>query len=331
LANGGFPSNIVACFNANFPSGCSDSFTVANDLFTGQAADLARFYQLNGYNRNGAYSFFANPNTGRILLLSNLARSRYDSMQISASRHMAGLTLVANYTFSKVLSNLNDYAQGATDPYLDIKNPRADRARAGIDLTHAIKARWIYDLPFGKGHKMGTGSLAPVVGGWSFSGVFIVQSGAPFSLLSGLGTLNTSLDAANRNTLQSTLTAKQLDQRMSLSFDGLGPRFFTSTASELSHPLAGADGNLPLRAFSGPWQESVNVGLHKRFPIREGSFVEVRGEAFNLLNHANWVIPDQTLGANAGTITSGGPEEFGRSAFQSNLSRRVQFTLRVSF
>ena len=53
-----------------------------------------------------------------------------------------------------------------------------------------IKVFGHYELPFGKGHRLSDRPLDRFIGGWTTRAIMVWQSGAPFSILSGRGTLN---------------------------------------------------------------------------------------------------------------------------------------------
>src|SRR5262249_35644382 len=74
--------------------------TVQNLLISGQVADLATIYEVNGLN--GAVDFFKNPNALGSDLLTNYSSSTYHALQLEARRRSrSGLDFLANYTFSK--------------------------------------------------------------------------------------------------------------------------------------------------------------------------------------------------------------------------------------
>jgi hypothetical protein len=47
--------------------------------------------------------------------------------------------------------------------------------------------------------------------------------------------------------------------------------------------------------IKGPGFFGIDVNVTRKFPIREGQVLEVRGEAFNVLNHVNPFDPASTL------------------------------------
>ena len=65
---------------------------------------------------------------------------------------------------------------------------------------------------------------------------------------------------------------------------------------------------------------AVDLTAAKQFAITERSHADLRGEFYNLLNHANFNIPGATLGAaDFGVVSS------------ARAARTVQVGLRVSF
>ncbi len=160
-------------------SGVLSNSEYVNLIQTGEAGELATQLQING--DNGKVNFFPNPNALSADLFTNYSSSSYNSLQLVARHRMKnGLSLEANYTFSKVLSDGDGDLQSRFQAFLDINNPKLERSRANFDLTHMIKAFGEYQLPFGKG-RLGYRPLNRVIGGWTFSSIMTWQSGAPFS------------------------------------------------------------------------------------------------------------------------------------------------------
>ncbi len=290
-------------------------------ILTGQAGELARWYQGQGYNAAFNYNFLGNPLAPQgIDLLSQLGVSRFDALQVSAARHAAaGLDFTASYVFSKVLSTLDDYRPGAIDPYLNLHNPSLEWAPSPFNLTHAIKAAAIWDLPTRKSR---------FLGGWSVAGIAIAQSGAPFSLLSGLGTF-TSIADSGQNTVATSLTAGQIRQFFGIRKNSGGTvSYVNAPAGAFAEPAPGALGTLQRRMFTGPGAFNLNLGLRKTVPLADRLRAEFRAESINVLNNVSWLVADQTyLGANAKTSTS----VFDNNVAQWNTPRTFQFSLRLLF
>jgi hypothetical protein len=79
------------------------------------------------------------------------------------------------------------------------------------------------------------------------------------------------------------------------------------STSQFALPAAQADwGNTKPNSFRGPGFSSIAMQLGKEFPIKESIRFELGGDAYNLLNHPNFGIPnnDVNKGATLGTITT---------------------------
>jgi hypothetical protein len=56
-------------------------------------------------------------------------------------------------------------------------------------------------------------------------------------------------------------------------------------------------GTFPRNSIRGPGQTNLDLSISKHFTIREGMTIELRGDAFNVLNHTEFMSPDTTIGA----------------------------------
>jgi hypothetical protein len=314
--------------------------TVQLRLRQGEAGELANFYMIN--RLNGRVNFYGNPLTLGANTISNGAFSHYNALQIDVRRRLtSGLQFQANYTWSKVLSNVAGDDQNRFEPFLDFANPSLERGRAPFDLNHAIKANGSYTLPFGKGQRWsGNKFTNQVLGGWVVTGVMVWQSGFPFSVFSDRGTLNRAARSTSRNTATTLLNRDQLNQVFALrkvgdgvfmvpvevrnpadgravQNDGAAP--FAGQA--FFHPNAGEVGSLQRRMFSGPWAMNLDMGLLKRFEIRERQTLEFRAEAYNMPNHPTFSFGDQVISS----------VNFGRITGTLNSARVWQFGLYYRF
>jgi hypothetical protein len=320
--NGNIPGSQPLTVFPQMSRNILNNANVLNYLETGEAGELGYFLQTNGLN--GKINFFQNPNAVATDMLTNYSSSSYNSLQVVA-RHRTknGLSLEANYTFSKVLSDGDGDLQTRFQAFLDLNNPGLERSRANFDLNHMIKAFGAYDLPFGKGHRIGYRPLNRIIGGWRVSTNMVWQSGAPFSILSGYGTLNRE-SRSYYNTATTALTMSQLNQVVKFQMTGNGPMIVSGSAINtadgtgvnafgdatfagqvFSNPPAGSLGVLQRRLFSGPWTFNIDASLLKTVNITEHQNVEFRADAFNALNHATFYSGDQNINTTTfGVISS---------------------------
>ncbi len=321
---------------------CQPDLHAISLIETGQAGELARWYEAEGYapDLTAGYYVLGNPIApGGIDLLSKLGTARYDGLQFTLSRRtVGGVNLAASYVFSKVLSNLDDYQLGAIDPYLYLHNPSLEWAPAPFNQKQAFKLTAIWDMPFFRSR---VGPAGKILGNWSLSSIVMAQSGAPFSLLSGgyvtepngqvtevtgLGTLVSQADSGE-NTVVTSLNAGQIEQFFGIRKNPNGTvSYVNAPAGAFEEPGPATLGNLQRRMFTGPGAFNINLGLRKVIPVREGKQVEFRAETINLLNHVDWLVGDQTFLGNSTTAAT-----FNNNVTQWVEPRTVQFTLRVMF
>ncbi len=322
-------------------SGLLTDPTIQNLIQTGQVGELASLYQTN--QLNGSVGFFQNSYTLGADMLTNFSSSSYNSFQLVARHRLqSGLSLEGNYTFSKVLSDADGDSQSRIQHFLDFNNPGIERSRANFDLTHMIKANGIYELPFGNGHRfhVRAGAWNRVIEGWKVSANMTWQSGAPFSVLSGRGTLNRASNFRSQyNTADTGLTKSQLDNVVNFQMTGNGPFIISQSAINPNNgtgvnddgsqafngqvffnPAAGTLGVLQRRLFDGPWFFGLDASILKTVVIREQQTLELRMDAFNLPNHPSFFAGDQNINSTTFGVV---PATFG--------ARLVQFGVHYRF
>ncbi|MDH3493769.1 MAG: TonB-dependent receptor [Acidobacteriota bacterium] len=334
-------------------SGGLSTATFNNNLTNGTPADLALLIFNNSANRNNHptvanpnavpyVSFLPSPVGGAIDLFLNDAYYNYNSLQVEVRRRFTqGLYFQANYTFSKNLTNAIGTSQALFEPYLDNNNKDLDKQRADYDTTHVFNFNSIYHLPFGKGKSfLNYGGLADkVFGGWELSGLAQWTSGAPITIVDTRGTLNRSARSA-RQTANSSLSNSEISALGGVYHQNgivywinpsvIGPSGQASTGFG-SSPFAGQaffnvnpgqTGNMGRTLIDGPGYFNINSALLKNIRFGETMKLQLRAEAFNLLNNVNFVQNTQLANINStsfGQITNDtGP-------------RQMQFAVRFEF
>ncbi|WP_321474601.1 carboxypeptidase regulatory-like domain-containing protein [uncultured Paludibaculum sp.] len=341
-------SQPLPVFNQLYGGGLLTNSTVQTYIRQGEVGTLAQVYQSNGLN--GPINFFTNFNALGANTITNASNSTYNAFQLDVRRRVSsGLQVQGNYTFSKVLSDTTGDGQTRFEPYLDASNGKIERARAPFDITHVIKGNFYYELPFGAGKLVHGGTLTNhIIGGWSLSGIMTYQSGTPFSILSGRGTLNRGGRSTATNTASiNGLTKGQLDSSVGgLYMTGDGPFFLSPSvrgadgrgvASDGSapfsgqifyNPTAGNVGNLQRRMFSGPWTFNYDMSVAKRVNIAEHQYVDLRMDVYNLPNHPAFYVGDESSSTTRFNVNQA---TFGRITSTFNAARIVQFGLYYRF
>ncbi len=107
--------------------------------------------------------------------------SNYEAGYISVRKQTThGLAWQVNYTLSRSNDNLGVNQENVFISPTDAFNKSRDYGPSAFDRRHVLNAFFIYDLPFGRGHRLSSGNfLNRVIGGWTVAGQFAAASGLP--------------------------------------------------------------------------------------------------------------------------------------------------------
>jgi hypothetical protein len=278
-------------------------------LQRGEIGELANQYMVN--RANGSVNFWPNRNLQGARVVVREAVVGHHALQLEAIRRTrAGFQAQFSYTWSKGLANAAGNSATNNEALLDNDNPGLEYSRTPFDLRHVFKANYYWELPFGKGKRWSGGrAMNALVGGWALSGIWTYSSGAPYSILSGYGTLNRQGNATEHlsdtgNTasllgnvsnlealtggLWKTGRAVYFVDPSILNVDGraaAAPGSATYAGQIFTNPGAGTVGALQRRMFSGPWQWAFDASVKKAIVIREGKTLDLHFSMFNLFNH----------------------------------------------
>jgi hypothetical protein len=326
--------------------GSLGSTAVRNLLRSGAVADLARRYVQLG--QTGSVQILPNPNMGILDLLGNLGKSNYNSLQVEIRRRFShGLFLQANYTFQKTLTDispgnpgLNNDNQTRIAAFLDNQNPHLDYGRADYDQTHIFNVDGVYELPFGKGKRFlnsKSGALDRVIGGWQLGGILRVNTGTPLTIVDPRGTLNRAGRAANQ-TAVTNLSNAQISNLIGI-FQQNGNIYYINPsvigangrgASAVGTPAfsgevffdngPGQFGNLARSTINGPLFTELDMSLIKNIRLTERLRFQIRADAFNVLNHTNFLTGTLSSAGVGNSILNVNSATFGQITDSSNFS-----------
>lgn len=205
----------------------------------------------------------------------------YNALESSLRYNVGASQVSVAYTWSKALATVGGHGSGSTTSQSSgPQNPRNWAAEYGppsYDFTNDINGTWVYALPlFSHSSK----ALGLALGHWSFQGLVLHQSG--FALSPGMSTA-TNGEASRPNVLGPIKKVGKLSE------------WFNTAVFQA--PNFGFYGNAANGSIRGPGYTSANVSLYKTFPIHERLNMQVRAEAFNVLNHPNFNSVDTGLGS----------------------------------
>jgi hypothetical protein len=221
--------------------------------------------------------------------VSTVANSHYNSFQASLSHSSGSLSFLAGYTYSKCMDNASGL-QDSTNPF----NPALSISLCNFDVMHNFVFSYNWLMPFDK--YVTAGWAKKVVGGWSLSGVTNFATGLPITMSENddnslIGANAIPVDVPNfagGHVLQTTNPRK-------------GGTYFNT--SLFSNEQLGQFGNSSRRFFHGPGLNNWNMALLKTTPITESKELQLRFEAFNLFNHAQFMNPTGEINSTFGVVT----------------------------
>jgi Carboxypeptidase regulatory-like domain len=244
--------------------------------------------------------------------LENTAQSWYDAGYVNLRRrYSTGLSLLANYTYAKNLSNAPDFRSPMFEAAVPQNNNDLDAEKGpACDIRHRFALSAVYDAP--AYNKYGWSRM--VTRNWQITSIYQAQTGFPFTI-SVFGDTANSGTVLGENPIRANYTGQPV----------FGPG--TRTAGEWFNPLAFASpapytfGNLGRNTVYGPGQQTLNVAVGRKFSMTEKAQLQLRLEAFNALNKVNLGTPNRFVNtAQFGTITE-----------SSTPGRQVQLSARLSF
>ena len=244
------------------------------------------------------------PQFSYIYAAADEATSSYNALVAKVQREFSnGLSLVVNYTWSKALTNTQ---QGGAPVGINERGTclSCDKGMAGFNIPQRLVASGVWDLPIGRGQKSLTDAnrlTNAVVSGWTLDTIATFSKGNPFTVLAANSTSMDPLTYFRPNRL--------CDGRSSLrNQDVRSNGHYWIDTSCFAMPGANMFGNSGANILTGPGVNNWDIGIAKLVPLHEGANLELRVEAFNAMNHAQFLNPDFVMtDSSFGQITTAGP------------------------
>lgn len=296
-----------------------------------------------------------NTNFGRADVLQWSNNSVYDALEVQIVKKMAhGFQVQGSYTWGKSI----DLGSGSThgDPFVNsissdwaFNSQQLNRGLSDYNIGQNLVVNYTWMIP---APHVQSAFASLVLGGWQVGGIFTAQTGLPFTPQMGpdpYGTQSTlSYAFPNRITTgpgcATAVNPGNPTQYINLSCFALptAPASFASQCATFSGATAPAPagqvycanllGNVGRNSLIGPGLVDLDFSLFKNIPIKRVSEefnVQLRVEAFNVINHANFVAPidnEQIFSSNGAPISTAGQIDT-----TSTTSRQLQFAIRLTW
>jgi hypothetical protein len=261
---------------------------------------------------------------GTIRMSENAARSKYNSLQVSAERrYRNGFKFNIAYT----LGHSEDNASNKRDVLFNNYDDSGFWGNSSFDRRHVLAFNYIYDLPF---YRDQVGVVGKVLGGWQISGATFMRTGTPLWVTEGADIAGTGDTFGNPWNVVGDPKANT-NEKFS---EGVGKdeNFWINPAA-FQRPAPGTFGTGERYALYNPGQYQWDIAFFKNVSVGGTRNIQFRAEIFNFPNHANLnnvdgVTTSSTAGGGSGNPTT---STFGRVTGKDNSRRDVQLSLRFLF
>ncbi len=271
-----------------------------------------------------------------------LGSSTYHALQLTVrKRSTHGLDFIAAYTLSKTLANTDTalyYPSGGAGIFnfgQDYYNRKNEKSIAGFDFPQVIKLTWIYELPFGQGHKWASssGHLNKFVSGWRISAFQQYFSGDPLALVTNIcsGIFNGPFgDGCGVRPDIVSGVAQRVPFKGPL--DSVNGNAYLNFPAFVDPPVTPNNG-FPLHLGSaprflpnvrGPFHvPGESFGILKDTQLTERTKLQFRANFFNVFNRTGLGDPDTNVDDGAGS--------FGNIFGVQNGPRDIMLVLKLEF
>jgi hypothetical protein len=241
-------------------------------------------------------------------------------------REKYGLTLTANYSFSRLLE---------ADTFLNNEDPRPTERVSPFDHTHHFTIGATYDLPFGRGKTFAFGGSRlwdELLGGFVITNVYQFQTGPPIEFSADIplqpGETIADIKSQPRNTSPTGSGHPALNTNVFVTGSATacpssgacdGTQFINGQYSFHYETLPQTIGSVRADGFN-----NMDASILKNFNFTQKSYLQLRFETFNTLNHPVFSAP---------TVSSATSSSFGyiTSVASNSLPRQVQLGARIVF
>jgi hypothetical protein len=240
-------------------------------------------------------------NIRRLDLVTNGGKSDYNALQAQYQRRLSGgLQVIASYTFAKSLDTVSEESVSNLQSPTGRFEPNLDRAPSNFDVRHAFNGAVSYEIP----SPFKSGLAKKIFGGFGLDAIVRARTATPVNLVSGANSLGLGV---------TTILRPDLNPNQPLYIEDStapGGRRFNPAAFNRATPLAqGRQGTLGRNVLRGFPARQLDLSLRRQFNFTEHLNLQLRADAFNIFNTANFANPSGILGANYLTSPS-----FGRAS-----------------
>jgi len=237
----------------------------------------------------------------------------YNALQAELEhRYSNGLYLLNSFTWARAIDNASGHLDtpNGDNSRVNLANLAGERGESAYDQPLNDTLTVVWDLPYGRGRRFGAsapGLLQMALGDWQVSAINTATSGQPVNLTYSESAAYDVSDllAYRPNVSGNPVSPSKSRVKTTTALTNFLNSSNVSVPTDVTKPYGNAGRN-SLRDMSF---NQLDFGLHKAFRLwSESSRIDIRGEAFNVLNHVNYQAPDSNRSDSGfGSITSAFP------------------------
>ena len=258
------------------------------------------------------------------IIVKSIGNATYNGLQTTFRKRLSnGIDFQAAYTWSHAIDDAADplvAPGGNRNIARNSFNLHEERGSSDYDLRNRLVTAYVFDLPFGAGHRhFSQGFAARALGGWQLAGISTFQSGHPMDIYSSRDSEYTGL--SNRPDLVGDPTIPD-----NAAKNQTGPPITAFAVQPFGRP-----GTLGRNTFTGPTYYNTDVTLLKSIRFTDRFNAQFRAEAYNVFNRVQFSQP----GTAGDTLAS--PGTFGQSLSTltqpdgTTSARQIQLALKLVF
>jgi len=257
--------------------------------------------------------------------------SNYQAGYVSLRKQTSyGLAFQVNYTLSRSNDNLGVNQENVFISPTDGFNKNRDYGASAFDRRHVLNAFFIYDMPFGRGHRLsGPSLLNRVIGGWTVTGQFTAASGLRQNVYDFASCEEMGNGYATFCGAMKPLGSGHLKASSHYNSDGTVTAFnlAPTAAAAQFRQLLFSDKRTGVGAIRGFNRWNMDAALTKTIDITERVKMRFDAQAVNVFNHMQFEDPaSTTTGMDLST-----PDSFGVVSREYGLPRFLNLGLRIVF
>src|SRR5665213_3641981 len=253
----------------------------------------------------------------------NNASGNYNGVVVTVQHRLSStFNLETNYTWSKCLNDADPQGDISGNSYSNPNNPHQDYGRCGSDIRHNFNVQLVL-----KSHFAVKGVRGYLINNWEFAPLTRLVSGTPFTVTESSYDRSFTGNGNDRPNLVPGVPIYNYAKIKSDVQPGTSSNYldrsYLNQGAFTPNLVSGTQGNVSRNSFTNPIYFQNDAQVSRLFPIGERFNLDLRLEAYNVLNH-----PSFSSGNNSSSSFNG---SFGEITGTSVGARVFQGAVKVLF